>query len=57
VRATETREKPVNVSPATSMTDAKKNSLRRLRSFDNIIFTHGWFVSANGPSKASFPGT
>ena len=56
-RVVATSEKPVSVSPATSMADAKKNSLRRFRSFDNIIFTHEWFVGVNGRGKALFPGT
>ena len=56
-RVVATSEKPVSTSPAASMADAKKNSGRRFRSFDNIIFTHEWFVGVNGRGKALFQGT
>jgi hypothetical protein len=57
VRATDTSEKPANIRPATSMTEAIRKYARLFLSFDDIAFTHEWFVSFNGCGKASFPGT
>ena len=40
VRAVATSEKPQSTSPAPSIADATRNSVRRFLSFDNIAFTH-----------------